>query len=268
MGTLGRVVFSLGKAARSTGQALDRLGSRLQGGYVFKDEVSKHQTILGIFNKKPVIEESAFVAPGASVVGEVQIGEKSSIWYGCVLRGDVHQIKVGAESNIQDNTVVNVPKTNVSSSIEPTIIGNRVTIGHNSVLHACTVEDESFVGMGSTILDGAVVEKGAMVAAGSVVAEKTHVPSGQIWAGSPAKFLRDLTAEERSSLTVNASIYTDLAEVHAFENRKTAGDIEADKALRRKWEIQSEDYDSHLGIVRSKKPDIAFPNNMISKGAH
>lgn len=208
------------------------------------------------------------MAPGASVVGEVEIGKQSSVWYGCVLRGDVHHIKVGSETNIQDNTVVHVAKTNVSGNVEPTVIGNRVTIGHNSVLHACTVEDESFVGMGSTILDGAVVEKGAMVAAGSVVTQRTRVPSGQIWAGSPAKFLRELTDEERSSLSENAILYMDLAEVHASENRKTAGEIEADKALRRKWEIQSDDYDSHLGIVRSKRPEIHFPNKMISKGPH
>ncbi|KAG0582936.1 hypothetical protein KC19_3G096100 [Ceratodon purpureus] len=268
MGTLGRVVYSLGKAARTTGQALDRIGSRMQLGYTFKDEVSKHQTILSIFGKSPVIGESTFVAPGASVVGEVHIGEKSSIWYGCVLRGDVHSIKVGSETNIQDNTLVHVAKTNVSGNVQPTIIGNRVTIGHNSVLHACTVEDEAFVGMGSTILDGAVVEKGAMVAAGSVVTQKTRIPTGQIWAGSPAKFLRELTAEEQASLTGNTSIYMDLAEVHAHENSKTFGEIEADKALRRKWDVQDDDYDSHLGIIRSKRPEIEFPNKMISKGPH
>jgi carbonic anhydrase/acetyltransferase-like protein (isoleucine patch superfamily) len=268
MGTLGRVVYSLGKAARSTGQALDRLGSALQGGHAFKDEVSKHQTIMSIFDKTPVIQESAFVAPSASVVGEVQIGEKSSIWYGCVLRGDVNHIKVGSETNIQDNTLVHVAKTNVSGNVLPTVIGNRVTIGHNSVLHACTVEDEAFVGMGSTILDGAVVEKGAMVAAGSVVTQKTRIPTGQIWAGSPAKFLRELTEEEQASLTGNVSVYTELAELHAQENAKTFGEIEADKALRRKWDIQSDDYDSHLGIIRSKRPEIEFPNKMISKGPH
>lgn len=92
--------------------------------------------------------------------------------------------------------------------------------------------------------------------------------SQQIWAGSPAKFLRELTEEEQASLTGNVSVYTELAELHAQENAKTFGEIEADKALRRKWDIQSDDYDSHLGIIRSKRPEIEFPNKMISKGPH
>jgi len=268
MGTLGRVVYSLGKAARETGQALDRLGCRLQGVTGFKEDLSRHRTLMNLFDKTPVIEDSAFVAPSASVIGDVQIGEKSSIWYGCVLRGDVNHIRVGSETNIQDNTLVHVAKTNVSGNVAPTIIGNKVTVGHSAVLHACTLEDESFVGMGATVLDGAVVEKGAMVAAGSLVTQKTRIPSGQIWAGNPARFLRNLTTEELSFIKVSADNYAGLGEIHAKENSKTFEEIEADKMQRRKWEQQSDDYDSHLGIIRSKPPQVAFPDNMASKGPH
>ncbi|CAN5960395.1 unnamed protein product, partial [Sphagnum jensenii] len=262
MGTLGRIVYSLGVALRETGQALDRLGSRVQGSAAFKEELSRHQTIMKLFDKSPVIDETVFVAPSAAVIGDVKIGQNSSIWYGCVIRGDVNYIRVGAETNIQDNTLVHVAKNNAVGNVMPTIIGDKVTVGHNSVLHACTLEDEAFVGMGATILDGAVVEKGAMVAAGALITQNTRVPSGQVWAGNPAKFLRHLTEEEHSFIALSATNYAALADIHAKENLKTFEEIEADKLIRKKWALQSDDYDSQLGIRREKPPQLAFPDKM------
>ncbi|KAL3700355.1 hypothetical protein R1sor_018377 [Riccia sorocarpa] len=268
MGTLGRILYTVGFWVRETGQAVDRLGSRLQGTYAFKEQLNRHRTVMNIFDKKPEISDNAFVAPSAAVIGDVQIGEKSSIWYGCVLRGDVNYIRVGSETNIQDNTLVHVAKTNVSGNIAPTIIGDKVTVGHSAVLHACTVEDEAFVGMGAVLLDGVVVEKGAMVAAGALVTQNTRVPAGQVWAGNPAKFLRNLSAEERAFIGKSADNYAQLGVTHAAENAKSFSMIEADIELRKQIAQQSDDYDSHLGIVREKDPDLAFPDKAASKGPH
>jgi len=141
-----------------------------------------------------------------------------------------------------------------------------VGLGHNVVLHACTLEDGAFVGMGATILDGAVVEKGAMVAAGALITQNTRVPSGQVWVGSPAKFLRHLTEEEQSFTAISAKSYAGLAEIHSKENCKAFEEIEVDKLTCKKWAQQSDDYDSHLGIRCEKPLQIAFPYKM-AKGS-
>src|SRR5690606_27614238 len=123
--------------------------------------------------------------------GDVTVGAETGIWFGCVLRGDVDRIRIGARTNIQDGTVVHV-----SHRDGPTVIGDEVTVGHLALLHACTLEDRSFVGMKACVMDGAVVESGAMVAAGALVTPGKRVPSGQLWAGSPARPMRDLTEAE------------------------------------------------------------------------
>lgn len=139
----------------------------------------------------PTLDESVFVAPGASVIGDVVIGAGSSVWFGCVVRGDVNEIRVGQRSNIQDGTVVHVTKGG-----NGTYIGDDVLIGHNCTIHACSLESGSFIGMGSTILDGVVVEGGAMVAAGALVTPNKRVKRGELWAGNPARKLRDLSDDE------------------------------------------------------------------------
>jgi carbonic anhydrase/acetyltransferase-like protein (isoleucine patch superfamily) len=135
---------------------------------------------MNVFDKAPIVDKEAFVAPSASVIGDVHIGRGSSIWYGCVLRGDVNTVSVGSGTNIQDNSLVHVAKSNLSGKVHPTIIGDNVTIGHSAVLHGCTVEDETFIGMGATLLDGVVVEKHGMVAAGALVRQNTRIPSGEV----------------------------------------------------------------------------------------
>lgn len=254
MGSLGKTIHSIGYMLRETGQALDRLGSRLQGKYAFVEELNRHRTIMNLYDKAPKVPADVFVAPSAAVIGDVTIGHKSSVWYGAILRGDVNSITVGSETNIQDGSIIHVAKTNLAGKVLPTIIGDRVTIGHNAVIHAATLEDESFVGIGATVLDGAVVEKGAMVAAGALVSQGTRVPSGQVWAGVPAKFLRNLTTEEKEFLPVSADNYAKLAAVHAVETTKTFEEIEEDKAQREAWAEYDEDQDSAMGIVREKPP--------------
>lgn len=255
MGSLGRAVYHMGFWIRETGQALDRLGSRLQGQYAFQEGLSRHRTLMNLFEKAPDIAQNAFVAPSAAVIGDVKVGAGSSIWYGCVIRGDVNSISIGSATNIQDNSLVHVAKTNISGNVLPTTIGSRVTIGHNAVLHGCTIEDDAFVGMGATLLDGVHVEKHAMVGAGSLVKQNTRIPAGEVWAGSPAKLLRKLTEEEIAFFAKSAEDYVKLGEEHAEENAKTFYEIEADKVRRKKWEVQSDDYDSHIGVFREKAPE-------------
>jgi len=159
----------------------------------------------GEYNEKgivPTISPKAFIAPGAAVIGDVEIGEDSAVWFGCVVRGDVNIIRIGERTNIQDGTVVHVTR-----KTGPTYIGSDVTIGHSALIHAATLEDKCFIGMRATIMDGAVVESGGWVAAGALVTPGKRVPKGQIWAGNPAKYFRDLNEEEQRFIGISADNY-------------------------------------------------------------
>jgi len=150
----------------------------------------------------PRISEKAFIAPGAAVIGDVEIGEDSGVWFGCVIRGDVNIVRIGKRTNIQDGTVIHVTR-----HTGPTHIGSGVTIGHSALIHAATLEDNCFIGMRATLMDGVVVESGAQVAAGALVTPGKRIPSGQIWAGSPAKFFRQLNKEEQEFIAISAENY-------------------------------------------------------------
>jgi carbonic anhydrase/acetyltransferase-like protein (isoleucine patch superfamily) len=159
--------------------------------------------------KTPLIAPDAFVAPNATVIGDVVIGQGSSIWYGCILRGDYNVIRIGARTNIQDGSVVHIDSRTAGA-----IVGDDVTVGHMCLIHACTLESGSFVGNKATVMDGAVVESGAMVAAGALVTPNKRVPAGELWGGSPARKLRDLTPEQRATLTLTAKAYAAFAQEH------------------------------------------------------
>lgn len=263
MGTLGKAIYTVGFWIRETGQAIDRLGCRLQGNYYFQEQLSRHRTLMNIFDKTPNVHKDAFVAPSASVIGDVQVGQGSSIWYGCVLRGDVNNIRIGSGTNIQDNSLVHVAKSNLAGKVLPTIIGDNVTVGHSAVLHGCTVEDEAFIGMAATLLDGVVVERHGMVAAGALVRQNTRIPAGEVWGGNPAKFLRKLTEEEIAFISQSATNYANLAQAHATENAKPFDEIEFEKVLRKKFARRDEEYDSMLGVVREVPPEITLPENIL-----
>jgi carbonic anhydrase/acetyltransferase-like protein (isoleucine patch superfamily) len=162
--------------------------------------------ILPFRNMLPKIDPSAFVAHTAVITGDVEIGPESGIWFGCVMRGDVDKIRVGARTNLQDGTIVHCTR-----SRWPCLIGSNVTIGHGAILHGCVLEDDSFVGMGATVMDGVVVESGAMVAAGALVTPGKRVRKGELWAGNPAKLMRELTAEELAFFPLSAQHYVELA---------------------------------------------------------
>jgi len=160
----------------------------------------------------PQIAPDAFIAETAVVIGDVEIGAGASIWYGCVLRGDTNSIKIGARTNIQDGTIIHVNHEREGAVGTKTTIGRDVTVGHMALLHACTIEDGSFVGMKACVMDGVVVESGGMVAAGALVTPGKRVKKGELWAGSPAKLMRPLTEREIAYFTYSAQHYAELAQ--------------------------------------------------------
>ncbi len=165
----------------------------------------------------PKVHPDAFIAETAVLIGDVEIGPGSSIWYGCVLRGDINSIRVGRNSNIQDGTVVHVNHDRDGDGGMPTHIGDDVVIGHMALIHACTLEDGAFIGMGAIVMDQAVVEAGAMVAAGALVTPRKVVKAGQLWAGRPARFLRELKEGERAEGPYISKHYAELAALYRTE---------------------------------------------------
>lgn len=157
---------------------------------------------------RPDIHPKAFLAPGAVVVGDVVIGDASSVWYQCVLRADIQRITIGSGTNIQDGTVIHL------SSDLGTIVGDRVTVGHRALLHACEIEDEVLVGMGAIVMDGASVGTQSIVAAGALIPKGMRIPPGSLVMGSPGRIVRELNAEERDSIRLWAEKYIRVAEEH------------------------------------------------------
>ncbi|WP_329143249.1 gamma carbonic anhydrase family protein [Streptomyces sp. NBC_01456] len=164
--------------------------------------------ISAVNGKAPNVDPSAFTAPTSVVLGEVSMAAGSSVWYHAVLRADCGPIVLGADSNIQDNCTVHVDPG------FPVTVGARVSVGHNAVLHGCTAEDDVLIGMGATVLNGAHIGAGSLVAAQALVPQGMQVPPGSLVAGVPAKVKRELTTEERELLTVNATMYGELAAQH------------------------------------------------------
>ncbi len=165
--------------------------------------------IIPFGGKTPRIAPDAFIAPNATLIGDVTIGPGSSVWYGCVLRADYQPITVGARSNIQDGTVIHIDANSYGAAI-----GDDVLVGHLCLIHACTLENGSFVGNKSCVLDGAVVESGAFVAACALVTPGKRVKSGEMWSGSPARFMRALTDKDRAMITMGPKFYQRYAQEH------------------------------------------------------
>jgi carbonic anhydrase/acetyltransferase-like protein (isoleucine patch superfamily) len=162
--------------------------------------------IRGYAGTHPTIGRDVFLAETCAVIGDVVIGDESSIWYGTVLRGDVMPIRVGARTSIQDGTIVHV-----TSGFSGTIIGDDCTIGHAAIIHACTIEDGCLVGMGSIILDGARVGRGSLVGAGALVTPGTDIPAGSFVVGAPARVKRAVSDRDREQIEFGARHYVELA---------------------------------------------------------
>ncbi|MGW1351053.1 gamma carbonic anhydrase family protein [Streptomyces sp. NPDC002409] len=170
--------------------------------------MAERALVTGMGGKEPDIDADAFTAPTSVVIGEVTMATGSSVWYQAVLRADCGPIVIGADSNIQDNCSVHVDPG------FPVTVGERVSVGHNAVLHGCTVEDDVLVGMGATVLNGAHIGAGSLIAAQALVPQGMRVPPGSLVAGVPAKVKRELTGEELEGIKFNAAGYVELARAH------------------------------------------------------
>lgn len=157
----------------------------------------------GIF---PVLGEGVFIEDSAQVIGDVRIGRDSSVWFNAVVRGDVHYIRIGDRTNVQDNSTLHVTKDTY-----PLVLGNDITVGHNVVLHGCTVKDRCLIGMGAIVLDNAEIGEDSIVGAGALVKEGMKVPPGSLVVGVPAKVVRELTGEEKARLLKSAQNYIEYA---------------------------------------------------------
>jgi carbonic anhydrase/acetyltransferase-like protein (isoleucine patch superfamily) len=171
--------------------------------------IAPDASVLTLGTRAPRIAADAFIAGGARIVGDVALGEAASVWYNAVLRADSAPITVGARSNVQDNVSVHV------DSEHPVVIGDDVSIGHNAVVHGCTIGDGSLVGMGAVVLSGAMIGAGCLIAGGAVLLGGTEVPDGSLVAGVPAKVRRALSDEERRGLIANAEVYLGHSRTHA-----------------------------------------------------
>ncbi len=179
-------------------------------------------SIISYNGKTPIIHETAFIAPGCRIIGDVEIGPDASVWYNCVIRADVNKVRIGARSNIQDGTVIHCDSPSPANPNGfPTLIGDNVLIGHLAMIHGCILENESFVGLSATVMDGCVLEEGAMLAAGALLSPNKRIPKRQMWIGRPAKFMRDLddTAIAMNRMGIEGYVMKALAHKAALENQ-------------------------------------------------
>jgi carbonic anhydrase/acetyltransferase-like protein (isoleucine patch superfamily) len=160
----------------------------------------------------PKIAASAYIDPSAQIIGDVAIGERSSVWCNTTVRGDVHYIRLGDETNVQDNCCLHV-----MTGQYPCILGNRVTVGHSVTLHGCVVEDDCLIGIGALLLNGVVVGAGSIVAAGALVTERTVIPPGSVVMGAPAKVKRAATTEDREMIRRHARNYIEYRRIYLEE---------------------------------------------------
>lgn len=265
-GIIEKTLVAVGGLLRGLGGALDEIGSIVQGPNAMRETVQPNlawaptkpeegrtpqagaQVTVPPVTRipplkqvvMPVKSDNVFVAPSANVLGDVKIGSGSSIWYGAVLRGDVNSIFVGDNTNIQDNVTVHVARHAIGGQPKPTVIGSNVTVGHGATIHAATIKDNVLLGMGSTVLDGAEVGEGAIVAAGAIVAPGTAIPAKQVWAGAPARFLRDVLPEESAFVAASANNYNKLAAQHKFECGKSFEELSCESAIERERDLAAD----------------------------
>jgi len=239
-----RVVLAASNAARKIGQGLDSMGKSM--------EVVKHAERLvpstrfvAVDGVSPTVSPlTAFVAPSASVIGDVTLGQNSSVWYGATVRGDVHQVIIGDNTVVGDRAVIHVAKIQGDF---PSIIGDNVTIGPGAIVHTATLKDGSVVMASAQVLDGAVVEANSIVGPGAVVTPGTVVNAGEYWTGSPAKMVRKVTVEELEGISENSLDTLELARIHAVECNKDLEQLTKD----------AEAYEDKL----TRDPDYWQPSN-------
>jgi carbonic anhydrase/acetyltransferase-like protein (isoleucine patch superfamily) len=181
-------------------------------------------TLIPIHGKAPRIHESAFIAPGCRIIGDVEIGPDASVWYNCVLRADVSRIVIGARSNIQDGTVIHCdPPRPGDPEGSPTLIGEDVLIGHMAMIHGCVLEDRAFVGLGAIVMNKARIGSDAMLAAGAMLTEGKVIEARQLWGGRPARFMRELDDMAIAGMRIGTAHYVENGHHHAVAVAEALG---------------------------------------------
>jgi gamma-carbonic anhydrase len=172
-------------------------------------------SIVTVHGKTPQIDDSAFIAPGCRIIGDVTIGANASVWYNCVVRAEVNRVVIGARSNIQDGSVVHCdgPMPGVPGGF-PCLIGEDVLVGHNVMLHGCVLHDRAFVGLSATVMNGAVICSDGMLAAGAMLTQNKRIETRELWAGSPARFVRDLDDAQVAGMQLGVAHYVENAKAH------------------------------------------------------
>jgi len=224
---------------KETGASMYKFGGKLEGRYYDEAQLSAHRRLVPFGEQKPVVGQGAWIAPNASVIGKVDLGSHSSVWYGSVLRGDVQRIKIGSKTNIQDRCVVHVRSGDDNHGTYvplSTLIGNHVTVEAGVILHACVLEDGCKVEAGAKILDGASIGSHSVVASGALVTAGTSIPSREYWAGAPARFVRKVSDEEVEKLRQGAEDIYKLAVRHDIEQSKTQKELFEEKILEKYYE--------------------------------
>lgn len=237
----------IGPLYRNLGIRLAATGLKLQGDRTSDDRLVPSLRSKRFLGSTPSLAQADFVAPNACVIGNVKLGEGSSVWYGATLRGDINEIDVGRNTLLQDLVSV-FPRAGAVR------VGDNVLVGPNAHLESCHLENNSFVGMGSTVRRGAKVESKAIVAAGAVVEENTVVPANQVWAGNPARYLRDLSAEEREVINEHHQELLQLARIHSEENGKSLREIVNDMDR-----VEDENYMDVEEMALKHMKDLGFP---------
>lgn len=242
---------------RGLAKNLDTLGKSLEvAPYI--EKLIPSTRVMKYKNRMPLIGNSAFIAPSASIQGSVEIGMGTSVWYGATVRGDVNNIRIGEQSSIGENSVIHAAKL---GNDLPTNIGSRCVIGAHAVVHAATVEDDCMIESGAQVLDGSKMSKSSILEANSVLTPGTIIPSGQLWSGIPAKFVRNLSPEEMSSVTEAAFDNFEMAGVHAEECSKDYRTVEEDTEDYEDSQMRSPDY-----FQRKPKGEIKDPADVLNQG--
>lgn len=222
-----RMVTAVATALRNAGKSLDKAGANMEVAK-YTEKLVPSTRFVAVDGVAPTVAEyGTFVAPSASVIGDVTIGRNSSIWYGTTVRGDVNKVTIGERTSIMDRAVIHVAKI---QGDKPTSIGSNVTVGAGALIHAATLKDLCVVGESAQVLDGATVESNSIVEAGAVVTPGTVIPSGELWAGAPAKKVRALTPEEIASIPQQARDTLQLASMHAIETSKDYKTVKEEEA--------------------------------------
>ncbi|EGC34287.1 hypothetical protein DICPUDRAFT_48414 [Dictyostelium purpureum] len=217
----GRSIFGLfGEGLKSFGSSLHKTGCKMQGDYGYVEKLNRHTRITPFNDTLPTLGKNSFIAPNASVIGDVIVGDNSGIWYNTVLRGDVNSIHIGNNSFIGDRCVVHCASDGPVGA-QATQIGDKVYVGPGSIIHAATIQDEAYIGTGSIVLDGSVIQKNGFLESGSLLTGKT-VKTGEVWGGSPAKFIRAATKEDEARLEKIISDNLNLSEQHEKQTSKSA----------------------------------------------